>query len=334
MVSSEMEKETLDIGCCLERFMEYMSVERAASGSTLSNYRRDIDQLISFLGSREDVALKDLRETHISAFVGAIFESSSKTTVARKISAIKSFFKFLLKKGYIEKNPVAAMPVPKAEKRLPTVLTVDEATALIDASNGEATALVDSPKTANPATSKKSGKVSPSNLHDLVRDRVVLEILYSSGLRVSELTGLKFKDVDIKQATLRVLGKGRKTRIVPIGEPALEAVKVYVELERGGAEGDEYLLKGRAKDNALSVRTVQRIIKKYTSASGISKAPTPHSLRHSFATHLLEGGVDLRVIQELLGHASLSTTQRYTSVSMERLMKVYDMAHPRAGTGK
>ena len=312
-------KDTLDIASCLERFMEYMSVERAASPNTLSNYRRDIEQLIASLKMGDEVGVKDLREAHISAFAGVIYRSSSKATVARKISAVKSFFKFLLKKGYIDKNPVAGMPLPKAEKRLPTVLTVDEAAALMGSSE------------------KAASKPKASNLRELVRDRVVLEVLYSSGLRVSELTALRLRDIDIDQATLRVLGKGNKTRIVPIGGPALEAVKVYMALEHKGVglgHGGEVLLKGRAPGDGLSVRTVQRILKRYTAKSAISKTPTPHSLRHSFATHLLEGGVDLRVIQELLGHASLSTTQRYTSVSLERLMKVYDMAHPRSGAGK
>ncbi|MCK4846593.1 MAG: tyrosine recombinase XerC [Deltaproteobacteria bacterium] len=341
MVFHEDEYATLDMRQCLNNFIDYMEVERAASVNTLSSYRRDIEQLISFLESREGEScegdspksIRDIRESDISGFAGVIYENSSKTTVARKISSIKSFFKFLIKKGYIEKNPIAAMPIPKVDKRLPTVLTVDEAKVLMETPRPKAKT-----SKALKSKSKKALKSKAFRLRELVRDRVVLEILYSSGLRVSELTGLRIKDLDINEATLRVLGKGGKRRIVPIGTPALEALKVYMALECEGAAYptyptyDDMLLKGRAKGGAISVRTVQRIIKKYSESSSISKTPTPHSLRHSFATHLLEGGVDLRMIQELLGHASLSTTQRYTSVSMKRLLDVYDTSHPRSGS--
>ena len=297
----------------IEAFLDYLEAEKNASIHTRLAYERDLREFTRFL--EDSLALSSggavtgVKESDITAFAANLHGTRKKATIARKLSSIKSFFAFLLRKEIIKKDPSALITRPKVEKRLPTVLTVEEAKSLVEAPQGN------------------EGK--KINAEEILKDRAILEVLYSSGVRVSELTGLNLRDVDFTEGTIRVLGKGGKPRIALLGSFAIDALKRYLSFARKNALSEEPLFIGRGKKH-ITQRTVQRLVRKYTLASGINKTPTPHSLRHTFATHLLDRGVDLRTIQELLGHANLSTTQRYTSVSMERLMSAYDKAHPRA----
>lgn len=301
----------------IEAFLDYLEAEKNASIHTRLAYERDLREFTRFL--EDSLALSSggvvtgVKESDIMAFAANLHGMRKKVTIARKLSSIKSFFAFLLRKEIIKKDPSALITRPKVEKRLPTVLTVEEAKSLVEAPQGN------------------EGK--KINAGEILRDRAILEVLYSSGVRVSELTGLNLRDVDFSEGTIRVLGKGGKPRIALLGSFAIDALKRYLSFARQDAAPDEPLFIGRCGGRGkkhITQRMVQRLVRKYTLASGINKTPTPHSLRHTFATHLLDRGVDLRTIQELLGHANLSTTQRYTSVSMERLMSAYDKAHPRA----
>lgn len=295
----------------VRQFMDYLAVERNSSAHTMASYERDLRQFYGFLkedgnwGAEPDPAA--LGEQAVVSFVHWLHRRKSrKVTMARKLASIRSFFRFLVKKGLSGGNPAELVPTPKAEKFLPAVLTAEEAKSLVEA----------------PALRDEGGK----NDRNALRDLAILEVLYSSGIRVSELTGLDMKDVDLKAGTLRVLGKGSKERLAFLGELARGSLKAYLD-ESGRVEGPVFLGKGGGR---LVPRTVQRLVKACTAISGITKDPTPHALRHSFATHLLDAGADLRVIQELLGHAKLSTTQRYTKVGIQKMMEAYDNAHPRA----
>jgi integrase/recombinase XerC len=247
----------------------------------------------------------------IRKYLSNLHRKNKKSSIARKISTLRSFFKYLVREQMISSNPAKSVSSPKVEKTLPTTLTVDEAFRLME-----------SPKSI-------SEKPSPERSREKsLRDQAILELLYSSGLRVSELVGLNSNHLDLDLGIVRVMGKGRKERIVPVGGKAIEVLNAYLE-ERGTLEGEEPIfinfLGGR-----LTARSVGRLIKKYSRHSGIFRRVSPHSLRHTFATHLLDAGADIREIQEMLGHSSLSTTQRYTHVSMGKLMEVYDKAHPRS----
>jgi integrase/recombinase XerC len=279
------------------------------------------------------VEIEKVDRIAIRKYLSFLHRKNKKSSIARKISALRSFFKYLVREQVIPSNPAKSVSTPKVEKTLPTTLSVDEAFRLME-----------SPK----SISKKS---SEGGKEKSLRDRAILELLYSSGLRVSELVGLDSNQLDLDLGIVRVMGKGRKERIVPVGVKAIEVLKAYLE-ERGmlkglppgqkplrggarpggrasGPEGEEPIfinsLGGR-----LTARSVGRLIKKYSRFSGIFRKVSPHSLRHTFATHLLDAGADIREIQEMLGHSSLSTTQRYTHVSMGKLMEVYDKAHPRS----
>ena len=301
----------------IEDFCTYLRVERNASVNTRLGYRRDLWQFQRFLtgsgrfseGTQGAADIESVDEEAVRAFVYSLHEGCKKVTVARKLSSIRSFFRFLVRKKYVSSNPAAALPTPRAESFLPSVLTVEEATALIEAP-------------------KKAGGAGPKSSRTAKRDLAILEVLYSSGIRVSELTGLDLKDVELSASFVKVHGKGGKERIAFLGSLAADSLKAYL-LERGIARVTGPLFLG-ARGSRITGRAVQRLVKKYVLSSGILKAPTPHSLRHSFATHLLDAGVDLRSIQEMLGHAKLSTTQRYTRVSAESMMEAYDRAHPKA----
>lgn len=318
-------------------FDTYLSVEKNASKYTRENYLRDVTQLEFFLKDRRvclnnngDVDSGKIDENEIKLFLGHQYKSHKKTSIARKLASIKAFFRFLVKKGFLAKNPAELLSSPKIEKYLPTVLTVDEAKTLVEAGNSQE------------SRSKKRFTVHDSRL-TVLRDKAILEVLYSSGIRVSELAGLNMKDVDIVSGIIKVIGKGNKERVAILGEKAREALKAYLvkksearslplqAVSRGqkSEEGYEPVFLG-TRGERITPRAVQRLVRDSADISGISKHPTPHSLRHTFATHLLDAGVDLRTIQEMLGHASLSTTQKYTKVSVQRLLEVYDKAHPRA----
>jgi integrase/recombinase XerC len=248
----------------------------------------------------------------IRSFLGSLYRKKvKKVTLGRKVAALRTFFNYLLREGKVKINPADMVQAPRAEKYIPTFLSVDEVMALL--------------------------AVHFSQDFSGWRDRAILELFYSSGIRLSELTGLNLGDIDFVQGLMRVRGKGKKERIVPVGQPALIALQQYLEKRaevcRDSNQGQDnpFFLGSRGK--RVNSRSVERILDKAVTLSGINRKISPHALRHSFATHLMDAGADLRSIQELLGHESLSTTQKYTSVSVSRLMEVYDKAHPRARRG-
>jgi len=335
MASQSVEKRGL-----IHQFIHYLSVEKNASPHTSRCYRRDLEGFEDFLKSSGmyltptgGVEIGKVDRIAIRKYLSFLHRKNKKSSIARKISTLRSFFKYLIREQVISSNPAKSVSTPKVEKTLPTTLTVDEAFRLME-----------SPQ----SIPEKSSEVSKENR---LRDRAILELLYSSGLRVSELVGLNLNQLDSDLGIARVMGKGRKERIVPVGVKAIEALKAYLE-ERGvsrglrpggrasrramrlsepaaGPEGDDPIFIN-SFGGRLTTRSVGRLVKKYTRHSGIVRKVSPHSLRHTFATHLLDAGADIREIQEMLGHSSLSTTQRYTHVSMGKLMEVYDKAHPRS----
>jgi len=301
----------------IRSFIESLETEKGYAENTCRGYRNDLEEFVSYLvenhfsGNRrvpgkDLVDIDDIDGVHIRGYLGYLHKRNKKSTIARKLSAVRSFFKFLVKRGVTEDNPSDSILTPKQEKTIPAYLPVDEMFRLLDS-------------------------IQTENILD-VRNRAIFEILYSCGIRVSELVGMNNIDVDSKGETIRVLGKGSKERIVPIGQKALDAIQVYRKrLKREWSisadhSGPLFLNKNRGR---LSARSVARILKKLLKACGLLAPVSPHTLRHTFATHMLDAGADLRAVQELLGHKSLSTTQKYTHVSIDRLMDTYDRAHPR-----
>jgi len=294
----------------IELYMHHLRAERHASEHTLRSYRSDLRELRAFLSGGDDarrqVPVRRVSTADLRAYASAKLRAARRSTVSRKVSAIRGFFSFLALRGAIRRDPAAQLVAPKIEKRLPVFLPIDDTERLL---NG-----------------------LPSGDAWAARDRAILETLYSSGLRVSELVGLDWQHVDLENECVRVFGKGRKERIVPVGEIALDALRAYrSELRNLGEQGIETAaVFVNRRGGRLTTRSVARFVKRYALRSGTPVAASPHALRHTFATHLLNQGADLRAIQELLGHASLSTTQRYTHVNLDHLMKAYDGAHPRA----
>jgi integrase/recombinase XerC len=283
----------------LAAFLRYLATVRNVSPHTLRSYQADLEQLLDFLGDRDlaSVGHQDLRR-----FLGMLVQRNArKSSIARKLSAIRSFYKFLNREGIVQHDPARLLATPRQEKRLPPVLTVDDAFRLL----------------AGPAGDRGTA----------LRDRAVLETLYSTGIRASELVGINLDDIDRSDRVIRIRGKGRKERLVPIGKKALAAIDAWC-VSRAMLTVPAVFTNPSGK--RLTPRSVQRIVETYRRALGLAPRTTPHTLRHSFATHLLESGADLRSIQELLGHASLSTTQRYTHLNLDALMETYDKAHPRA----
>lgn len=329
-----MEKTDKDLKSkTIEEFIRHISSEKNFSGHTVRNYLSDLSQFHDFLlgiSKKESLTPEDLRKVDhimIRAYLSSLHEKGmSRSSVARKISTIRTFFNFLCREGILDNNPGKLVSTPKRGRTLPRFLSVDEAVRLIGAPEG-------------------SGRMSS-------RDRAILETFYSAGLRIGEITSMDLDDLNLSDGLIKVKGKGRKERIVPVGQKAIEAIKEYIvshhssnsrkhsktppPLVKGGKGGFEpefsnekgYPLFLNKYGRRITTRSVHRIVVKYKKMSGLWDM-TPHSLRHSFATHMLEGGADLRSVQEMLGHASLSTTQRYTHVSMDKLMEVYDNAHPR-----
>ncbi len=301
----------------IHQFIRYLSTEKNASPHTCRCYRRDLEEFQDFLktsgiilGPTGKIEIEKADRIAIRKYLSFLHRKNRKSSIARKISALRSFFKYLVREQVISSNPAKGVSTPKVEKTLPATLTVDEAFRLME-----------SPKTIFEKSSEGSKEKG-------LRDRAILELLYSSGLRVSELVGLNSNQLDLDLGIVKVMGKGRKERIVPVGAKAIEALEAYLK-KRGLIEGDDPVfvnpLGGR-----LTARSVGRLMKGYTRRSGIFRKVSPHSLRHTFATHLLDAGADIREIQEMLGHSSLSTTQRYTHISTGKLMEVYDKAHPRS----
>lgn len=291
-----------------DAFLEYLRTERNASALTLRNYGADLAGFATWFRDRtgRECDWASVEPLHVRGYLVHLTERKlARTTIHLKLSALRSFYRWMVRMGHVRQNPALGLTLPKLAKRLPQFLTVAQMEALLAAPlqvEGEEVA-------------KR-------------RDKAMLEVLYSAGLRVHELVGLNDEDVDLLGEIIRVRGKGRKERLAAIGAPAVEAVQRYIESRGSGAPRDP-LFRNR-QGARLTARSVQRLLKKYLIATGLDPSLTPHKLRHSFATHLLDAGADLRSVQELLGHASLSTTQIYTHVSAERLKKVYEKAHPRA----
>jgi integrase/recombinase XerC len=312
-----MASRSVDKRGLVYQFIHYLSVEKNASPHTCRCYQRDLKGFEDFLKNSGmalsptgEAAIEKADRIAIRKYLSFLHRKNKKSSIARKISTLRSFFKYLVKEQVVPFNPAKCVSTPKVEKTLPTTLTVDEAFRLMESPN------------------RVSAKPLEGSKEKGLRDRAILELLYSSGLRVSELVGLNSNQLDLDLGIVRVMGKGRKERIVPVGVKAIEATKSYLE-ERGMVRGDGPIFVN-SLGGRLTARSVGRLIKKYTRHSGIFRKVSPHSLRHTFATHLLDAGADIREIQEMLGHSSLSTTQRYTHVSMGKLMEVYDKAHPRS----
>ncbi len=288
----------------LDRFFIYLNSERNVSPHTLTAYRNDLDQFVKFLASGKTQPSHPDQVEHldIRRYLAHLHGDMKKSSIGRKLASVRAWYRYLLREGVVAKNPAELVSTPKKEQRAPYHLSIDEITALVEAPN-------------------------TTDLLPL-RDRAILETLYSCGIRLSELTGLKVQDIDREGRVVRVLGKGNKERIVPVGHKAVKAINDYLTARHGPAGDAPFLL--NARGGKLTGRSVARIVDSYLIKLATMKKVSPHTLRHTFATHLLEGGADLRAIQELLGHASLSTTQKYTHVSIDRLMEVYDNAHPRA----
>ncbi len=288
----------------IDKFLRHLEIEKGASEHTIRAYKEDLAIFSENIKSKPaDLELNDIR-----GFIAEqINQGHKKTTVSRRLATIRSFMKFLYREGYIKKNPAKLVPSPKLPKTLPKFLAVDDAFSLVE--NPEGIGFIPS------------------------RDRAILELLYSSGLRVSELAGLSAEDVNLKEGLVKVRGKGKKERIVPIGKKAIDAIKTYM-VEKVLLKKKESAFFLNKNGTRLTDRSVRRIVIKYAKAIGISGKIGPHTLRHTFASHLLQGGADLRVIQELLGHSSLSTTQKYTHLDITHLMETYDKAHPLAKDDK
>ncbi len=295
----------------IERYAQFLRVERGASSHTLRSYLSDLGQFRRFLVAQEgaEPGVEELSPSRIRAFLAHLHRQDRKSSIGRKLSALRGFFRFLVQEGTLKRDPTLAVATPKKEKPLPSYLSVDDLFRLLE--------------------------TPPSHTALGLRDRAILEVLYSCGLRVSELVGLNWEDVDPRLEVVRVKGKGGRERIVPIGSRALGALDRYRERRLELVAKKRPLIEEKAiflnrQGTRLTTRSVARLVGKYVRKGGLLLRATPHSLRHGFATHLLEAGADLRAIQELLGHASLSTTQRYTQVNLDYLMQVYDKAHPRA----
>ena len=296
------------------RYLDHLAVERGLSDHTLDAYRRDLGRYVAFLRSRGMSEAAQVDEGVVRSFLASISASTygpderpyRATSVARTLSSVRSFHRFLVREGVTDRDPAGGVVQPKLPRSLPHPLTVDEIGRLLEA-----------PDVATPAGQ---------------RDRAILELLYGSGLRISELTGLDVDDLDLEAGSVRVLGKGGKEREVPIGRYGREAVATYLVRARpsfatGRGRGALFL---NQRGGRLSRQSCDRILRAAARAAGVDRHVSPHTLRHSFATHLLEGGADVRVVQELLGHASVATTQIYTLVTREHLREVYYTSHPRA----
>jgi integrase/recombinase XerC len=305
-----------------EAFITHLAHEKRVSPHTVSAYRSDLDAMIAFFEERQrtsDVPLAFLDLHVLRAWLGTLARTSKPRSVARRISAVRSFGRWLKRHGHVERNPAEQLATPKLRRELPTFLSGDDAASVMNA----------------PDAGEDASALSEACA---LRDRALLEVLYGAGLRVAETSGLSLADISLGERTVRVLGKGRKERIVPIGRKAEAALRAWLLVRSELAHPrtgfiDPCALFLSVRGRRLNVRAIQILVRLY-GIKGVGRSDLhPHALRHTCATHLLDGGADLRVIQEMLGHASLSTTQRYTHVSVAQLMKVYDAAHPLARTG-
>ena len=313
----------------VQQFLVYLRSVRNSSPHTIRSYENDLVQFLKFL-TPPGTAMpppQDVTHLMIREFVANLHDQKlEKSTIARKLAAIRSFFKYAVREGIVVRNPARMVATPKLAKRIPSVVSAEDLNSFLDS-------IVEKP--ARVSSQRRSGTVNDDSRLMVRRDRAILELLYASGLRVSELTGLNLGDMDRKELMLRVRGKGNKERIVPYGGKAQQALEAYEPLReevlrKAGGRGDRQAVFLNHMGTRLTQRSVARIVKKYSRLANINWDLHPHSLRHAFATHLLADGADLRAIQELLGHSSLSTTQRYTHATIRQLLEVYDKAHPRA----
>lgn len=331
----------------IEKFLTYLQSVKNSSPHTVSNYGKDLNQFLVYITppESETPVLSAVDHKIIREFVGHLHDQGlEKSSVARKLAALRSFFKYCVREGMLKDNPARLVPTPKLPKRIPSVLSAEEMNGFLNQLAGMETG-GKNPKQKRIQTAHVERKAPRGNFDEegllMRRDRAILELLYAAGLRVSELTGLNLVDMDRKDRILRVRGKGNKERIVPYGSKAEQALEAYwpvreqlLEQKRSGrskrgAPPTEAIFLNYA-GRRLTQRSVGRIVKKYVRLVNINWDLHPHSLRHAFATHLLADGADLRAIQELLGHQSLTTTQKYTHASIRQLMDIYDKSHPHA----
>jgi len=297
----------------LKQFDNYLTHELDASVHTSKNYLADLKQFSDYMekhhpniASAGKTGLGKIDHNMVRGYISTLFDKNNPASIARKLASLRSFFKYWIKQGVISANPAKDVATPKVPKRLPKFLTVDEITSLL------------------------SGPTDDDVLS--LRDKAMMETMYSSGLRVSELVGLDVSHISLSEGIVKVVGKGKKERVVPIGSKAQTALSKYLakraDVMDKQTPTDAVFL--NRQGTRITPRSVERMVQKYLRSSGIQKEVTPHVLRHSFATHMLNSGADLRGIQELLGHSSLSTTQKYTHVSVDKLMDVYEKSHPKA----
>lgn len=326
------------IAASTEKFLHYLRYVRNASPKTIISYKIDLDQFIAYVtppGERA-MALTAVDHLIIREFISHLYDQRmQKSSVARKLAALRSFFRFCVREHLTEQNPARLVARPKLPKRLPNVMSAEEMNRLLDDMTPERTAQARPKKSTNESARRSQASANKNAPLVLARDRAILELLYASGLRVSELTGLDMTSINSSEQMLHVLGKRRKERVVPYGAKAQQALEKYWPFR------DEILHRAKPstpvtavfinfKGGRLTQRTISNVVKKYARLLTNNPDLHPHSLRHAFATHLLADGADLRTIQELLGHSSLSTTQRYTSVTIDQLMAIYDKSHPHA----
>lgn len=311
----------MDFASAAARYLEYLRVERNCSEHTLRNYASDLEQFAAFLRAQPDgqPALEKLTHLDIRAFLGELYAARLKSTsIARKLATLRSLFRFLGREGLVRDNPARLVSSPKLPKTLPTVPTAEEVNRFLDALAAG----------AGPCARPQLGEFP------LVRDGAILELLYGCGIRVGELVTLDLNHVDLREGLVRVRGKGRKERLVPLGSKAADALERYLGVRAAAVapdgSGDPAAVFLNRSGGRLTARSVARIVKRCALLLGADTGLHPHSFRHAFATHLLSDGADLRAIQELLGHARLSTTQKYTHTNIKQLMEVYDRTHPKA----
>ena len=290
----------------VDQFLEYLKHERHASSHTVEGYAMDLAQLSSYL-NKHGIELKEVNNIIIRGFMAELYEKGmKKSTAARKLAAIRSFFQFCIRKKWLEDNPAKVLVTPKQDKSVPSFLSEEQMAHFLDL--------------------PQSDKVLD------LRDRAILEFLYATGLRVSELVGINQGDINFPELLVRVRGKGKKERIVPFGKTAEKSLRAYLikrgKINHGKISAEAVFL--NFKGGRLSSRSVERIVDKYIRSAALKRKISPHSLRHSFASHLLSRGADLRVIQELLGHESLATTQKYTHLDLRHLLEIYRKSHPRS----
>jgi integrase/recombinase XerC len=295
-------------------FIDWLKIERGYSANTVASYSRDVEEFLRSLGGKIDLA--DIKALHLQQYLASLYLTNSASSTARKMSSLRVFIRHCLKEKLLAADPLAGLPGPKLPKHIPVYLTVDEVFSLLEEPKPQDTFYQ--------------------------RDRAVLELIYATGMRVSEAAAGNLADVDFTAGMIRIRGKGGKERLAPFGRAAAEALHTWLpqrgqlvaaRITRGDRPEQEALFLN-SRGTRLTVRSIERMTAAYGQRAGIRVQVTPHALRHSFATHLVEMGMDLRMVQELLGHASLSTTQKYTHLDMEHLSRVYDKAHPKAAGHK